>query len=309
MVTSTDSGLAVPDWPLSYGQVMPPMVGGIFYEHGHRMVATTVGFLTIILAVWLWRKEQRRWLRNLGWIALALVITQGILGGITVLFLLPTPISVAHAATAQLFFCLTIVIAIATSSYWTRGRRGSHVPDRVRSLTLISGLLVFLQLIAGAVMRHTQSGLAIPDFPLSYGSWLPPFSDLVVPAVNNMRLADDLPPVTLSQIWIHFIHRIGAIVVSVAIVMTTRAILRFASEHRVLRDTAVGVFVLLCFQVLLGMLTVWTGKNIQVTTAHVATGALLLGGMAMLIMLTYPPVRNGVSQRDHVSSHVEGVPA
>ena len=98
LVTSNDAGLSVPDWPLSYGKLMPPMEGGIFYEHGHRMVATTVGLLTIVLAVWLWRAERRRWLRNLGLIALAAVIAQGVLGGLTVLFLLPKPVSIAHAA-------------------------------------------------------------------------------------------------------------------------------------------------------------------------------------------------------------------
>ncbi|HEX2120061.1 MAG TPA: COX15/CtaA family protein, partial [Thermoanaerobaculia bacterium] len=87
MVTSTGSGLAVPDWPLSYGMLMPPMVGGIFYEHGHRMIASAVGFLTIIQAVWLQRREPKRFVRLLGWLSLAAVIVQGILGGLTVIFL------------------------------------------------------------------------------------------------------------------------------------------------------------------------------------------------------------------------------
>src|SRR5216117_3362962 len=89
LVTSTESGLSVPDWPLSYGRLMPPMVGGIFYEHGHRMVATSVGILTVILAVGLYRREKRAWVRRLGYGALAAVVLQGVLGGLTVLFLLP----------------------------------------------------------------------------------------------------------------------------------------------------------------------------------------------------------------------------
>src|SRR5262245_8857817 len=109
LVTSTDSGLAVPDWPLSYGQVMPPMVGGIFYEHGHRMVATFVGFLTVVQTIWFWRKEPRRWVKFLGVIALCAVVIQGLLGGLTVLFLLPTAISVLHATLAQIFFSLMVV--------------------------------------------------------------------------------------------------------------------------------------------------------------------------------------------------------
>src|SRR5437762_7654859 len=109
-VTSTDSGLSVPDWPTTYGWNMftfPPskMVGGIFYEHGHRLIASTVGFLTIGLVIWLWRVERRRWMRRLGLIALAAVIVQGVLGGMTVKYFLPAPVSIAHAGLAQLFFC------------------------------------------------------------------------------------------------------------------------------------------------------------------------------------------------------------
>ena len=108
LVTGNDAGLSVPDWPLSYGKLMPPMVGGIFYEHGHRMVAATVGLLTVVLAFWLWRAEPRRWVRRLGWVALATVVAQGVLGGITVLFYLPVAVSVAHACLAQIFFCLVV---------------------------------------------------------------------------------------------------------------------------------------------------------------------------------------------------------
>ena len=105
LVTSTGSGLAVPDWPLSYGQVFPEMVGGVAYEHGHRMAAATVGLLTVVLALWLWNREPRKWVQRLGVGALITVVCQGILGGITVLFLLPTAVSVSHAALAQIFLC------------------------------------------------------------------------------------------------------------------------------------------------------------------------------------------------------------
>src|SRR3989304_4504251 len=116
--TSNAAGRAVPDWPLSYGTWMPPMVGNILYEHGHRMVATFVGLLTIILAVWLWRSEPRRWVRRLGLAALAAVILQGLLGGLTVLLLLPRPVSIAHASLAPIFFCLTVSLAVITSRDW-----------------------------------------------------------------------------------------------------------------------------------------------------------------------------------------------
>src|SRR5207249_7677418 len=122
LVTSNDAGLSVPDWPLSYGKLMPKMEGGVFFEHGHRMVATTVGLLTIILAIWLWRSEQRRWMRRLGFIALAAVIAQGLLGGMTVIFMLPKPVSISHACLAQLFFSTTVSMALFTSAELRRSR-------------------------------------------------------------------------------------------------------------------------------------------------------------------------------------------
>ena len=126
LVTSTDSGLAVPDWPTTYGWNMftfPPSmwVGGIFYEHGHRLIASGVGFLTIVLAAWLWLEDPRRWMRRLGATALGTVIVQGVLGGITVLYFLPAAVSTAHAGLAEIFFCLTIAIALFTSPGWIAG--------------------------------------------------------------------------------------------------------------------------------------------------------------------------------------------
>src|SRR5512146_401104 len=167
LVTSTDSGLSVPDWPLSYGKLMPPMVGGIFYEHGHRMIATAVGFLTVVLVILFFRKEERSWMRKLSLVALLAVITQGVLGGLTVLLLLPTWISVSHATLAQSFFSLTIIIALVTSPFW-RNHEPRELPAirRTRTLAVATTGVVLLQLVLGALMRHTQSGLAIPDFPL-----------------------------------------------------------------------------------------------------------------------------------------------
>src|SRR5713101_17368 len=133
LVTSTDSGLSVPDWPTSYGWSMltfPPSkwVGGIFYEHTHRLIASTVGLLTIVLAGWLWLRDPRRWMKRLGATALGAVIAQGVLGGLTVLFFLPAPVSIAHAGLAEIFFCATVAIALFTSPRWIGGyaRDGSH---------------------------------------------------------------------------------------------------------------------------------------------------------------------------------------
>ena len=161
LVTSNDAGLAVPDWPLSYGSLMPPMVGGIFYEHGHRMIATAVGLLTIVLAILLARSEPRRWVRNLGWTALGLVIAQGILGGLTVKFLLPPPISTAHATLAQLFFITIVSITLFTSPWWQSDLRqlDDTGSPRLRPLATVSTAAIFLQLILGAAFRHGAFGI------------------------------------------------------------------------------------------------------------------------------------------------------
>lgn len=277
LVTSTDSGLAVPDWPLSYGQLMPPMVGGVFYEHGHRMVATTVGLLTTILAFWLWRREERKWVRALGWVALLMVVVQGVLGGLTVLYLLPTPISVSHATMAQSFFSLMVFLALVTSPGWKR-HQAVEMPafGRVRPLFVAATIAIFIQLILGALMRHTASGMAIPDFPLSYGQMLPPADPSALQSLNDYRLYLDLPPVDLGQIWIHFAHRAWAVVVTVLLLMAVKTIFRDFKRDQKLREPAIVLVLLLAFQVALGAMTVWTGKSVAVATAHVATGALLL---------------------------------
>jgi len=161
LVTSNDAGLSVPDWPLSYGKLMPPMEGGIRYEHGHRMVATTVGLLTIILAVWLWRSESRRWMRRLGLIALASVIAQGLLGGATVIFMLPKPVSISHACLAQLFFSTTVLIALFTSAGWRRETpmvEDSGSPS-LHLLAVAAPLCVLAQLALGAAARHKALGV------------------------------------------------------------------------------------------------------------------------------------------------------
>src|SRR5690349_9580070 len=136
LVTSHGAGLSVPDWPTSYGWSMftfPPSmwVANIFYEHGHRLIASTVGFLTIILAVWLWLAErERRWLRWLGVAALGTVVAQGLLGGLTVLFFLPPAVSTAHAALAEIFFCMMVAIALFTSPAWIAGYKGDRDGDQ-----------------------------------------------------------------------------------------------------------------------------------------------------------------------------------
>lgn len=160
LVTSTDSGLAVPDWPLAYGQMFPPMVGGILYEHGHRMIAGVVGLMIAALAIWLWRVEPRPWVRRLGTVALIGVVVQALLGGLTVILLLPPAVSIAHACLAQLVFSSLAGLAVATSPAWQDV--AAHPTDAAtRVQTALLAAAVFVQLIFGAVIRHTGRGLTL----------------------------------------------------------------------------------------------------------------------------------------------------
>ncbi len=155
-VTSHEAGLAVPDWPLSYGMFFPPMVGNIFWEHGHRMIAGFVALLTLLTAVLVQKREPRPWLRRLAWISFAVVILQALLGGMTVLMLLPPPVSIAHACLGQTFFCLTIALAYYLSPASGRSHFSEDAGVRkLRRLSLITFVLIYLQLILGAVVRHT----------------------------------------------------------------------------------------------------------------------------------------------------------
>lgn len=162
LVTSNDAGLSVPDWPTSFGSFrMPRMVGGVKYEHGHRMIAGTVVILTVTLALWLWRSEERRWVRRLGGLAVLTIICQATLGGITVLYFLPVDISVAHACLAQLFFCMMVSIALFTNPDWQWDRlklQDSSSPS-LPHLSVATTVVIFVQLVLGAAFRHHGFGI------------------------------------------------------------------------------------------------------------------------------------------------------
>ena len=274
LVTSTGSGLAVPDWPNTYGWFMwafplSKMVGGIFYEHLHRLIASTVGFLIVVLAVWLYRAEPRPWVRRLGYLALGAVITQGILGGITVLWYLPDAISIAHASLAQIVFCLTTTIALVTSRGWQRGyfadREGprrttegpAEVDDRIlQRLAIVTTAAIYIQIVIGATMRHTGAGLAIPDFPLAFGHVIPTHWD--------------------AKIAIHFAHRVGAAAVTLLIAAISGHVLYHHRHSRELAGPAILLLVLVAMQVTLGALTVLSQKQFIINSLHVVNGALVL---------------------------------
>src|SRR5436853_3977610 len=156
-VTSHDAGLATSDWPLSNGQMFPKMVGNLFWEHGHRLVATTVGLLTIGLNVYLYQREPRRWVRRLGLVALGAVIAQGLLGGLTVKLMLPLAVSAAHATLAQLFFLITVTLAVFTSPSWMSppSHERSVENASLRPLSVLALAVILVQLVLGATLRHS----------------------------------------------------------------------------------------------------------------------------------------------------------
>jgi cytochrome c oxidase assembly protein subunit 15 len=264
LVTSTDSGLSVPDWPTTYGWNMftfPPSkwVGGILYEHGHRLIASTVGFLTIILAAWLWTSEPRRWMKWLGVCALGAVIAQGVLGGLTVMFFLPAAISTAHAGLAEIFFCMTVAIALFTSRGWIDADtlHGGHVFDDadVRRFATATTVLVYSQILVGATMRHTGAGLAIPDFPLMFGHLWPTHWD--------------------AKIAVHFAHRSGALLVATSVLATATTVFRRTTLSR-LRRPAILLIALVVAQITLGAFTVLSRRDVWINSLHVVCGALVL---------------------------------
>src|SRR5687768_2414082 len=275
LVTSHGAGMSVPDWPNSYGYNMftfPPSqwVGGIFYEHTHRLMGTVVGMLSIALVVCAWHTQianasnrlaaaatRRRVIarrlppaypRHVRWLCVAVliaVIFQGVLGGLRVV-MVELDLAIVHACFAQAFFCLAALTAVVTSQWWI------EAPDRAPSenvaatcrlftFSAIAVGLIYLQLIVGAVMRHYEAGLAIPDFPTSYGGVLPPTSAAQLAEANGHRAYTlNLPPVTMAQVWLHFAHRIGAIVVSAAVVTAVTLALR--QRRRTRWEPIVGAF-------------------------------------------------------------------
>ena len=264
LVTSNDAGLATPDWPLSNGQVFPKMVGNLFWEHGHRMVATTVGILTIGLLFYILRKEKRSWVRKLGFFALLAVIAQGLLGGLTVKLMLPLAVSSAHATLAQLFFCTTVSIAVFTSRSWIEAQPIYEDKNNLPLRYLCTGALVtiFVQLILGATLRHSAT-------------W------------------DQHPPVELI-----LAHIGGAVAVTLMLGSTSLSVLRRHPDTPFLTRPAIMALLLLVVQLGLGIAAYMArlaspndpqplNPMISITVAHVACGALVFVTTIILTLRTY----------------------
>jgi cytochrome c oxidase assembly protein subunit 15 len=278
LVTSNNAGLAVPDWPTSFGSLykMPRMIGGVKFEHGHRVVAEIVGLLTIIVAVWTWMVDKRRWMRGLTLAAVAGVIFQGVLGGLTVLNFLPPAISTAHATVGQTMFCVLAAIAVFTSRSWleepaeTILLADSH--KLIRHLWMLIGFL-YLQLILGAAFRHVWT---------KWG-----------PAGSNQWPVHKIVHVFLYP------HMLNAVLVTaLALYVSLRALTKHANIAH-LRHTAMALLLLLIVQLVLGVsayvVRVVLGVNeaqptlalVGITVAHLGVGALMLALAVVLTIQTY----------------------
>ena len=283
LVTSHEAGMSVPDWPTTYGYNMfvfplDKWIGGIFYEHSHRLLASAVGLLTTILAVWLWAKDSRKWLHWLGITAFLLVILQGILGGLRVRWSLDW-LGVPHGAVAQIFLVLTTSLAIFTSRWWMEAEKEKQisVPRGLASHVFYLTILIFIQLLIAATIRHQHAGLAIWDFPTAHGQAWPDTSAAAIADYNAHRPAGLVgKPITAFQVNLQMIHRLVAYLIFLGV-----AALPFLARKKLggadwLTKFSWFWLALLATQIGLGAATVLSNKAADVTTAHVMVGALAL---------------------------------
>jgi heme a synthase len=319
LVTSHEAGMAVPDWPNTFGYNMflfpvSRWVGGVFFEHTHRLIASTVGLLTVILCIALFVIESRRWVKTLGLIAVGAVIVQGILGGLRVTEN-NAVLGLFHGCLAQSFFALMATIALVTSRFWERLEQAGSGPERQRKgvathqspntrnlspltshlsllkscrrwVVVVTGM-VFLQLVLGASMRHSHAGLSIPDFPFNYGHLFPPLDAASIDKINQARGAAGQPYTSASLILLQYAHRLWAVLIVAGLVFTSVRLLRNRFLPLFFRRCA-SVWILLVFvQFCLGAWTVLSNKAADVATAHVFCGALtLMLGVLLAVSLS-----------------------
>ena len=293
IVTSKGVGMSVPDWPTTYGYNMflfpiSQWVGGIREEHSHRLFASWVGFLTTILAVWIWIKEERRWLRWLGVAAFVGVVLQGVLGGMRVVLKMDG-LGIPHAALAQTFLCLLIAISLFLSRWWQSNakppRAASEATSRLKPIFIATTAFIFAQLMIGATMRHQHAGLAVPDFPLAYGKIYPATDPAAIERYNHLRIHDtQYNAITAGQIHLHMTHRLMAVVI-LALVVACWLKTRRASANSSLRKLTSLWLGLILLQAVLGVVTVLKNKPADIATAHVVVGAASLALGALISMM------------------------
>ncbi len=316
MVTSKNVGLAVPDWPTTFGYNMflfpfSKWVGGILFEHTHRLIASAVGFLTIILAIWLWRSESRRWVRNLGLIALAGVILQGILGGLRVT-MLKDEIGIFHACVAQAFVALLAVIALVTTSFW-RSLDETAISRKkfasIRKLAIAITFAIYVQLALGATMRHQHRDLSILDFPTANGTWIPDTSATALAKINSWRDARGLSDVDAFQVWLQMTHRLVALLILIGVIAFCSRVWRDARDVPALKKLSSLWVAFLLVQLTLGAWTIWSNKAADIATAHVAVGAIMLSFGVTISAICWRISQNEFGRaRQHYSGSDPGAP-
>ena len=374
MVTSKEAGMAVPDWPTSYGYNMFALpfsywVGGIFFEHSHRLFGAFVGLLTTILAAWIWGRETEEKTKWIGWAVIFIlvamlghrgsesadggaanvpihfkllaivmpiltlfgvfqclltrgsarwlaltaffaVIFQGLLGGFRVA-LFADEIGVFHAALAQAFLVLICCIALISTQWWKGLNKDAKLSNflPLRSLFAFLTVLIFAQLILGAVMRHQHAGLAVPDFPLAYGKIWPDTSDAALATVNANRtdtFYDE--PITPFLIHLHMAHRIGALLIFTLAAGMAGLAAKPGRKDSFLSKFCLAWFGIIALQAILGAATVWTDKAADIATLHVVLGAgCLVAGS--LVTLTTARVCPEILNRDNVTQTVSATNA
>lgn len=282
--TSIGAGMAFADWPLSNGSLNPDgwlSNLAMFAEHSHRLSAGLMSAITISLALWLWRTESRRWLRNLAIAAVVLIFVQALVGGLRVLLenrqvaMIETSVgrlfAMLHACLAQIFVCTLAAIAAACSRSWIEPHHAgvSAASRSARRLGLVCCILLLAQLGIAAIMRHSFAGLAISTFPHSTpeGGWLP--------EAWNFRVA------------IHFAHRLMALLISAAVIWFATSLARAPEVSRRLKVFGAGLVGLLCLQIYLGASVIWSGRNPYLTTGHVIVGAVMLSSTFLLTWLLH----------------------
>jgi cytochrome c oxidase assembly protein subunit 15 len=294
LVTSHEAGMSVPDWPNSYGYnvfafPISKWTGGIFYEHTHRLWASVVGLMTTILATWLWRKDSRKWMKWLGIVAFLFVVAQGVLGGLRVTMKMDS-LGIFHGVVAQTFFVLMCTIAFFTSGAWQKifENKISIVPRGLRNHFLFVTILIFLQLILGATMRHQHAGLAISDFPLAHGKIWPDTNPDAIARYNAERMeATNVNPITAFQVVLQMFHRIVALVIFAGVAAAVGLSVKRLGKKDSLTKLAFFWLALIILQIALGIATIWTNKAADVATAHVLVGALSLVTGALWCIIAF----------------------
>jgi cytochrome c oxidase assembly protein subunit 15 len=280
LTTTIGAGMAFPDWPLSNGSVNPH--GWLteidkFAEHSHRLSGAIMGLVTIVLAIALHLKEERAWLRRLGWATLAVVIIQGLIGGKRVLLdsisvsgfdmTLGQMLKLPHGMLAQIYVCMLFAIVAGLSRPWV-GNAVGHPGRRIRLLGGLCLFLLFMQLAVAVTMRHNYAGMAIPTFPLSTpdGALLPAHWDY--------------------RVTLQFLHRVLAGLIAVALLAYGHWLWREPTLPRALRAGSFVLVGLVGAQIYLGAQIIWTGRSVSMTTGHVVLGALTLAATFVVVFLT-----------------------